>query len=520
MRVIHVVGMALLVELTACAVGPDFKRPLPPAASSYVASPPPSQPGADTIAGEVLPVFSTDADIPADWWTLFQSPQVNAVIDRALKHNADIESAQAALKQAQEYANAQRGYFFPSVGVAYTPSRNKVAGNSSSSAPGPQANGDVIGAVPPQATYYNFHVAQLNVGFVPDVFGLNRRQMESAQALVAMQQFELEAAHITLASNVFAAAVQQAALKAQLAAMEKIVRANQQQLDIINKQLVHGALTRMELAQQESQLAVARQALIPLRLQLEKNGNLLAALQGNGPDQAIPENLELAQLQLPQELPLSLPSRLVEQRPDVRAAEEKLHYASAQTGVALASRLPQFNITAAVGGMADTPAWMFRSGGEFFNLSADISQIIFDGGTLRAKSRAMQAALVQAGADYRSTVITALQNVADTLFALQADAQNVKVAEDAANAAQSLLTINQKQYELGAISYQSLLGAQQAREWAQMGVNQALANRLIDTAALYQALGGGWWNRDNATNSEQPLAVAATSTSQSSAVGQ
>jgi NodT family efflux transporter outer membrane factor (OMF) lipoprotein len=504
MRVVHILGiacLAALVGLTGCAIGPDFKRPDAPVARGYSAEL--ATDGSATVVAVGQPVFNQHADIPADWWSLFQSEPLNALIEHALQQNPDIESAHAALRQAQEYANAQRGNYFPTIGLAYTPSRNKVAGNLSSSAPGPQGNGDVIGQPPPQPTYYNFHVTQLNVGYAPDVFGMNRRQVESAQALVAVQQFQLEAAHITLAANVFAAAVQQAVLKAQIAAMEKIVGSNQEQLAIVNSQLNHGAVTGVEVAVQESQLALARQSLIPLRLQLDKNRDLLAALQGNTPDQAAPATMDLATLHLPQELPLSLPSRLVEQRPDVRAAEEKLHYASAQTGVALASRLPQFNVTAAIGGMADTPAWMFKSGGAFFNLSADISQILFDGGALRARSRAAKAALAQAGADYRSTVITALQNVADTLFTLQADAQTVKAAEDAEKAATDALRINQKQYEFGAINYQALLAAQQARELSVIGLGQAEAMRLIDTAALYQALGGGWWNRQDPANGGQ-----------------
>ncbi len=513
----RIAAMAVLVVLSGCAAGPDFKRPDAPVAQGYTPGTGSDQPPPASVEMAAQPVFNQQADIPADWWTLFQSPALNALIERALQHSPDIESARAALSQAQEYANAQRGNYFPTVGLSYTPSRNKIAGNTSSSAPGPQANGDVIGQPPPQPTYYNFHVAQLNVGYVPDVFGLNRRQVESAQALVAIRKFELEAAHITLASNVFAAAVQQAVLDSQIAAMEKIVHGNQEQLDIVQSQLRHGAVTGVEVAAQEAQLAAARQSLIPLRLQLVKNSDLLAALQGNTPDQAAKAAIELSALQLPPELPLALPSRLVEQRPDVRAAEEKLHYASAQTGVALASRLPQFNITAAIGGMADTPSWMFRSGGEFFNLSADISQILFDGGALRAKSRAASAALVQAGADYRSTVIAALQNVADTLYTLQADASAVQAAADAELAAGNALRITSKQFQLGAINYQALLQAEQSHELAVIGLSQAVAMRLVDTAALYQALGGGWWNRHESSASPQSLA---DTTSQLQPVGQ
>lgn len=502
----------LLAGLSSCALGPDFKRPSAPNAKSY------SQ-HADSTKNDSVPVvidaqqkFNTAADIPSDWWTLFQSQQINSFIEQALKHNPDIESAQASLLQAQEYANTQRGYFFPNIGVSYTPSRNKVAGNMSSATPGPQENGNDIVAAPPQPTYYNFHTAQLMVGFVPDVFGLNRRQLESAEALVETQKFQLEAAHITLAAHVFAAAVEHAMLRTQISAAEKIVITSQEQVDILNKQLKHGYVSGIDLAAQQSLLANAQQSLIPLQLQLQKNRNLLAALQGSFPDQEFSDAIELSALHLPEELPFSLPSALIEQRPDVRAAEAQLHYASAQTGVAIANQFPQFDITAAIGGMADTPAWMFKSGGEFFNLSATISQVIFDGGILRAKSRAAQAALTQAGAQYRSTVIAAVQNVADTLFTLQADAKLIKAAEESAQATEKALNINRKQYELGAINYQALLLAQQAYELSVIDLSQAQASRLLDTAALYQSLGGGWWNRKNTTTADinLPASVEAT----------
>ncbi|MEO7621713.1 MAG: efflux transporter outer membrane subunit, partial [Gallionella sp.] len=249
-----------------------------------------------------------------------------------------------------------------------------------------------------------------------------------------------------------------------------------------------------EVATQESALAFAEQAVIPLRKQLEQTRDLIRALAGNFPDQDVAEKFELAELHLPQELPLSLPSKIVEQRPDVRAAEEQLHFASAQAGVAIANTLPQFSITAALGGMASNPGWMFRSGGGFFDLTANIAYTIFDGGTLRAKSRAAQQALIQAGAQYRSTVITALQNVADTLHLIQSDADALKAAATSENAAQTTALIARKQFEVGYINYQTLLTAEQNHQLSTINLIQAQTNRLGDTAALYQALGGGWWN--------------------------
>jgi NodT family efflux transporter outer membrane factor (OMF) lipoprotein len=493
--------------LAGCASGPDFKRPPAPAANGYA---PAGLIGEATASAPVLAGesqrFNPTADIPFDWWALFKSPQLDSLIKRAFKANPGIESAQAALHQAQEYAKAQEGFFYPAVGAGYSASRNKLAGNMGSSAPGIQGNGQLIQAPPGPAApvYYNFHVAQLTVGYVPDVFGLNRRQAESAQAQVDAQKLQLEATYITLASNVVAAAIQEASLRAQLAAMEKIVAGNRETLAILRNQFKLGYVSGMEVAAQESALAFAEQSAIPLHKQMEQTRDLIRALAGNFPNEDVEEKFELAALHLPQELPLSLPSKIVEQRPDVRAAEEQLHFASAQAGVAIANTLPQFSITAAVGGMASTPSWMFRSGGGFFDLTADVAYTIFDGGTLRAKSRAAQQGLIQAGAQYRSTVITALQNVADALHIIQSDADALKAAHASEQAAKTAVDLTRKQYEVGYVNYQTLLATEQSHQLAVINLIQAQTNRLGDTAALYQALGGGWWNRPAETDTQVP----------------
>jgi NodT family efflux transporter outer membrane factor (OMF) lipoprotein len=500
-----VVPLLVLATLSGCAAGPDFKRPATPVAGGY--APADLMPGvtasAPVLAGESQR-FNPTADIPFDWWTLFQSPQINSLIKRAFKANPSIESAQAALRQSQEYAVAQAGFFYPTVGASYSASRNKLAGNMGGNSPGVQGNGTVIqtSTNPVGPAYYNFHVAQLTVGYVPDVFGLNRRQMESAEAQVAAQKLQLEATYITLASNVIAAALQEASIRAQLAAMERIVAINKEALVILRNQFKLGYVSGMDVASQEMALASSEQSLAPLQKQLEQTRDLIRVLAGNMPNEDVEEKFELASLHLPQELPLSLPSKIVEQRPDVRIAEEQLHSASAQVGVAIANRLPQFAITADLGGMASTPDWMFRTGGGFFNLAASVSQTIFDGGTLRAKSRAAEQALVQAGAQYRSTVITALQNVADTLYTIQSDANALKAAAAGAQAAQTALDLTRKQYQLGYVSYQAQLAAEQSYLQSAISLAQAQTNRLGDTATLYQALGGGWWNRPDATSQE------------------
>jgi NodT family efflux transporter outer membrane factor (OMF) lipoprotein len=484
------------VLLSGCAAGPDYKRPEAPTVSSYTVQPLVGKTAAtpESMQGEAQH-FEGAKDIPFDWWKLFQSPQLNALIERTLKASPTIEAAQAALKQAHENVVAQQGFFYPTVSVNYSPSRNKLAGNMGGNSPGPQQNGDTIQSTPSAPAYYTFHTAQLSLGYVPDIFGINRRMTESAQAQEEWQQMQLQAAYITLVSNVVAAAFQEAGLRAQIAAVNRVIAINRENLDIMHLQLDKGYVAEIDVAAQEALLAQSEQALPPLNKQLEQTRDLIRALAGNLPNQEISETFELADMHLPEALPLTLPSTLVEQRPDVRAAEAQLHSASAQYGVAIANRLPQFMVTADVGGMASSPEWMFRSGGTFFNLTGNITQILFDGGTLKAKSRAAEQALVQVGAQYRSTVITALQNVADTLHAIQADADALKAAAKSEHASKTVLDLTTRQYQSGYISYQNLLAAQQSYQLAVVTLVQAQSGRLGDTAALYQALGGGWWNR-------------------------
>ena len=502
-------GVCALLAATAfsgCAVGPDYKRPDVPASAGYA----PHQSVAQLADAPRTPSdaqrFNVRTSIPFDWWTLFQSPPLNALIERAFKANPSIEAAQAALRQAQQNSLAQQGFFYPSLGLEYLPTRNKLAGNMGGNSPGLQGNGTVIqtysnpsGPAPYNGpVYYNFHTAQVTLNYAPDVFGGNRRQVESLDAQVEQQQFQLEAAYITLASNVVAAALEEASLRAQISAMERIVEDNRQLLAIARHQLEFGAITGIDVANQQFALSQAEQALIPLQQQLELTRDLLRVLAGQPPGEELAETFTLSSLHLPEELPLSIPSALVEQRPDVRAAEAQMHAAHAQVGVALANRFPQFSITGLMGGTASVPSQMFQTGGGFFNLIGDITLPVFDGGTLSAREQAAREALAQAAAQYRSTVLAAFQNVADTLHAIQSDAAAFQAARQATEAAQRMHDITHKQLEAGQVSYGVLLAADQTLQQATITFLQTQTNRLGDSAALYQALGGGWWHRPGA----------------------
>ncbi|MGB6488861.1 MAG: efflux transporter outer membrane subunit [Steroidobacteraceae bacterium] len=501
------IALWALPLIGGCVVGPNYQRPATPPAQAYSPAPlPASTASTPGIAVGAAQRFSTGRSISAQWWTLFRSPALNRLIERAFAANPTIDAAVGALKEAQENVYAQRGYFYPTVQVSYQGERTKLSGNTAtSSAPGPQGNGENITPLAPaQPVTYNFHTAQVTVGYVPDVFGLNRRQVESLQAQADAARYQLDAAYLTLASNVVAAAFQEASTRAQIDAVQTIIRSNQRSLAILHSQLKSGYAARLDVAQQELALAQAQALLPPLTRQLEQTRDLIRVLAGNAPDQDVPETFTLAALHLPERLPLSLPSQLIEQRPDVLAAEEQVRSASAQVGVAVANRLPQFSLSAALGGQATRITQLFGNSGTFWSVIGSASQPLFDAGTLRHRQNAAEQALAQAAAQYRSTVLTAFQNVADTLHALYADADAVKSALAVEQAAGVTLRLTQQQFRVGYTNGLAVLTARQAYQQAVIGRVQAQAARLGDTAALFQALGGGWWNAPPASADRGP----------------
>jgi NodT family efflux transporter outer membrane factor (OMF) lipoprotein len=434
-------------------------------------------------------------DIPFAWWKDFGSPKLDALVERALANNPTLPAARAALKQAEEQTASQRGYFYPTIAPGFNATRQQIEGNDSSNFPGPQGNGENLTATPPSHLTYTFYTAQLALSYSPDVFGLNRRQVESLRAQAHTVRYQMEATYITLTSNVVAAAIQEASLQSQIKATKAFIDTNVKALAILKAQFREGYVMRLDVAAQESALAQAQALLPPLQKQLEQTHDLIRALVGGLPSDDVDMTFDLDQLRLPRELPVSVPAKLVDQRPDVRAAEEQVHAASAAVGVAIASRLPQLNITAADGGTATEVAQLFSPGGPWWNLIGDVSMPIFDGGTLLHRQRAAEQALVQARAQYRSTLITAFQNVADTLHAIQSDADSMKATADAETAARVQRDVTKAQYDAGYVNYQTLLAAEGAYQQAIVTRLLAQTNRYGDAAALFQALGGGWWNR-------------------------
>jgi NodT family efflux transporter outer membrane factor (OMF) lipoprotein len=414
---------------------------------------------------------------------LFHSQPLNDLIERSLKANPDLKSAQAALLVAKENTLAQRGYYYPSVSAGFSASRARTSAEVSSFT----ASG---------ALSYSLFTPQVSVSFVPDVFGLNRRTVESLKAQEQQARFALAATHITLSSNVAAAAIQEASLRGQIDATNELITIATKVLEILRSQYAKGYASQLDVAAQEAQLAQVTATLPPLLKQLAQQRDLLAVLSGGFPNQELPEKFALASFQLPRELPLTLPSQLVEQRPDIRQAAENLHSASALIGVAHANRLPSFGLTADAGSMALIFSHIFSKGG-FWDSAGGLTQPVFEGGTLLHRERAAVAAYTQADEQYRSTVLTAFQNVADTLHAIQQDADGLRATSAARDAAAVTLDLTKRQLDAGYANYLALLSAEQAYQQALLNLVQAQSNRYADTAALFQALGGGWWNRSD-----------------------
>jgi NodT family efflux transporter outer membrane factor (OMF) lipoprotein len=479
---------ALLLPLFGCAVGPDFEKPAAPPVSSYTAHPA-AVTAATNLPGGEAQHFVQGADIATDWWTLFHSKPLNALIEQALTNNHDLKAAQAALLMAREHTAAQRAAFFPTVTGSFAASRQM---QPESLAPVPSNN----------ALTYNLFTPQVSISYVPDVFGLNRRTVESLRAQEEQARYQLAATYTTLVNNVVVAAVQASAVEAQIEATHQLIDANTKMVEILKNQLAKGYASRIDLAAQETQLAQTVATLPPLIKQQAQLHDQLAVLTGQYPSQAPEQKFELASLTLPRDVPVSLPSRMVQQRPDVLQAQENMHAASAQIGVAIANRLPNIQLTANAGSTALAIGQVFGPGTGFWSLGSSLTATIFDGNALLHQERAARAAYTQAAEQYRSTVLNAFQNVADSLTALEQDADGLKAAANAEAAAKNTLELTQRRAQDGYASYLSLLNAEQTYQQARINLIQAQANRFTDTAALFQALGAGWWHRTDLNGDE------------------
>ena len=458
----------LCCVLCGCVVGPDFKTPLSTNAESFTRTP-------LNVKSEL---FSRELAVTEKWWNAYHSSEIDSLVEHALSNNPNIEVASTSLKAAQENVIAQRGLFFPSVQAGYNASRQNTGAVLSS----PLSNGN---------TLYNLHTAQLSVGFVPDIFGGNQRLVESLGAQADNQKYQLAALRITIASNVVAAALQHAGLQEQVRIVEETVEVGRRQLDHLRGLKASGYSSGIDLASQEASYAQARALLPPLQKQLEQTRNLIAILCGDLPNERL-TNVSLASVTTPAQLPTILPSQLVARRPDVQAAVEQARSANALVGVATANMLPQFSLTASLGFSKNILAGLLSNDNKAWGISGGFVEQLFAGGALRARKRGAEASAQAALAQYRSTVLTAFQNVADTLYAIESDGHGLSASTDAEIANERLLAMTQKQFDLGYTSGLNLLVVKQAYLQTRLVKVVAYGAYLGDTVMLYQALGGGW----------------------------
>lgn len=492
--------LPLLIAATAliesgCAVGPDFKAPAAPATERYTAQPLPEQTAATATAGGEAQAFLIGQQLPAQWWTLFGSDRLNDLVIQAFNNSPTTASANAALRQAEENLNAQRGGYFPKVDANGGATRQR-------------ASSSLLGTPTSGSNLYTLYNASVSVAYTLDIWGGVRRGVEAQQAVVDAQRYERQASYLTLAANVVTSSVSEASLRDQLTATRDIIAALEKQLNITEQRYQLGASAYSDVLAARSNLAAVRATLPTLEKQLAAVQNQLAVYLGKLPSEFAATNFDIAELRLPREIPLQVPAELVRQRPDVRSAEARLHQASALIGVATADLLPNVSISGSYGGQSSEAAHIFKD--KIWSLGANISQPLFHGGELTAKRRAAIAAYDQAAADYQSAVLTAFQNVADALTALQSDAQVLQAQFEATTSAKGSLDLTERQYQLGSVSFLNLLDAQRQYQQTRINYSQALASRYQDTAALFQALGGDLSDAERTTLTAAPAAATTT----------
>ena len=484
-------GFALLGGCTT--VGPDFHAPKAPAVQQYTREALPAQTASAPGSMGGAQRLQTVERIAPDWWRVYGSSRLDGLVDSALRSSPTLAAAEATLRQAQQTYQAQAGStLYPTVNGNLGANRN-------------QTNSSSFGQSSNTSNIYNLYNASVAVGYNLDLFGGNRRALEALAAQASYQQYQLDGARLTLAANVVTAAFTQAQLGAQIDATEAILKAQQDQLDIARKRFALGAAARSDVLTLQTQVEQTRASLPPLRNSLEQTDHLLAVLLGQAPGAADIPRFTLADFTLPQTLPMVVPSALVQQRPDIQASQALLHAATAQYGVAISKLYPQINLSASLGTQALTTGALFGPGSAVWSLAGSLAQPLFNAG-LKAGANAAEASLQAAGANYQQTVLQALRNVADALRALDNDAQTLQAQAAADASAQESLKLVEQQYLLGAASYLQLLTAQQQAQQTRIGLISAQAQRLADSAALYQAMGGGVLDEQSA-----PVAAASAS---------
>jgi NodT family efflux transporter outer membrane factor (OMF) lipoprotein len=486
-RTSTLIVLPLAALVASCTVGPDFKTPAPPPQTSYT-------PGgaAEHGAGDVH--FAMGHKITGDWWTLYHSPPLNAVLEQSIAGSPTIVAAQATLAASRETVNQTLAGLYPQLDL-------------SGGAERVHQNGAQLGLakLPPGfPPYANIFRAGASVSYLVDIFGATRRAIEQSEALADAQDFALDAAYLTLTGNAVTEAFAIASLRAQIATVESIIDDDETNLRLVDSEVRAGAATQLDTETATAQLASDRTLLPPLRQQVDVARHALAVLAGKAPSDWTPPDFELDAIALPTDLPVSLPSDLVRQRPDILAAEAQLHAASAAVGVATAQLYPNLTLTGSLAQQAVSIDTLFHGASDIWTIGGNLAAPLFHGGALEAQRRRAEDEFNAALANYEETVLQSFGQVADVLQALGHDAELLNEEQHALDAAQSSLDLTRRSYALGNVGVLQVVDAQRVVQQARLGFVRARAQRYLDTAQLFLAMGGGWWNWREATATAAP----------------
>jgi NodT family efflux transporter outer membrane factor (OMF) lipoprotein len=469
---------ALACALAGCAVGPTFHRPAPPADTHYSSG---ADPVATVAAAGVVQKFTPGAHLAPDWWRLFHSAQLDAIIAEGLAKNPGLDAAQASLRSSRDQLRSGYGIFFPAVDAGAAAERERFSTvNLGEQSPG---------------AIFNLFTVSASINYALDVFGGNRRMLEALHAQVDVAKATEQATYLTLTANIADTVIARAGYRAEVDATRRLVELQTEQVKLAQIQADAGTAAYSTVLSLRSQLAAAEATIPQLEQKAAQSDDLLAALCGHTPSEWSAPDLALADLLLPADLPVSLPSELVRQRPDILAAEATAHGASAEVGVATAAMLPSLTLTGSAAASSNSRSNLFPSNGRAWSLGADAAIPVFSGGTQWYKRKAAVDTYRQAMALYRQTVLGAFEQVADTLRALDHDAATLSADEEALADAAEALKLIEANYEAGLVTYLDVLNADEQYQQAQLNDIQAIAARYQDTVALFAALGGGWWNR-------------------------